>query len=307
MPDSTIPDIVSDWLDHLERQGKSRRTVAAYRRALEHFIRWNRELFGERFDPTAVIARDVRDWKTYQHKAEKAAPSTINQRLTALSRFFSWALVQDLAQLDPTTNISTIRLLNRQPKALTERDLRCLLRAAHSGGDRRDIAIIEVLAGTGIRVGELLDLRVGDILIRERSGLLTVREGKHDSYREIPLMKEVRNALNAYLDEHPDKDDPDAPLWLSGYGPLSHRSSVLRILNRYAALANIEDNISPHKLRHTFATRYLEANRDDLRGLAALLGHSSLDTVMIYTEPTIDDLARRMELVELNSPARLEE
>jgi len=81
--------------------------------------------------------------------------------------------------------------------------------------------------------------------------------------------------------------------------PLTHRSSILRILNKYASQAGIEDDISPHVLRHTFATRYLEANRDDLRGLAALLGHSSLDTVMIYTEPSLDDLAERMERVEL--------
>jgi site-specific recombinase XerD len=291
----------ADWLDHLERQGKSRHTVAAYRRALEHFVRWNRELFGEHFDPAAIIARDVRDWKTCQRKAEKAAPSTINQRLTALSRFFSWALAQGLVERDPTTNISTIRLPNRQPKALSERDLRRLLRAVHSGGGKRDIAIIEVLAGTGIRVGELLGLQVGDILIRKRSGLLTVRDGKHGSYREIPLMKEVRNTLKAYLDEHPHKDDPDAPLWLSSYGPLSHRASVLRILNRYADLANIEDDISPHKLRHTFATRYLEANRDDLRGLAAPLFFNDTATTEIYTEPTIDDLAARMDRVEAHN------
>ncbi|MBN2149793.1 MAG: tyrosine-type recombinase/integrase [Anaerolineales bacterium] len=70
-------------------------------------------------------------------------------------------------------------------------------------------------------------------------------------------------------------------------------------LNKYASRAGIEGAISPHMLRHTFATRYLEANRDDLRGLAALLGHSSLDTVMIYTEPTLDDLTVRMERIEL--------
>jgi len=87
--------------------------------------------------------------------------------------------------------------------------------------------------------------------------------------------------------------------WLSGHGPLRHRSAVSRILNKYAEQAGVDQAISPHKLRHTFAARYLEANRDDLRGLAALLGHSSLDTVMIYTQPTLDDLAERMERFEL--------
>jgi site-specific recombinase XerD len=78
---------------------------------------------------------------------------------------------------------------------------------------------------------------------------------------------------------------------------LSNRSSVVRILDKYAYQAQI-DHVNPHALRHTFATRYLEANPDDLRGLAALLGHANLNTVMIYTEPRLDDLAERMERLE---------
>jgi site-specific recombinase XerC len=90
-------------------------------------------------------------------------------------------------------------------------------------------------------------------------------------------------------------DDPAAPLWINRWGKaLSHRSSVMRMLETYAQRSGLED-INPHMLRHTFATRYLKANPDDLRGLARLLGHSNLNTVMIYTEPDFDDLVERME------------
>ena len=78
---------------------------------------------------------------------------------------------------------------------------------------------------------------------------------------------------------------------------MSHRSSVTRMLEKYSIQAGIE-RVNPHALRHTFATRYLNANPSDLRGLARLLGHTSLDTVMIYTEPSLDDLSARMERVE---------
>jgi len=290
---------IEDWLTYLQQQGKSKHTIAAYRRALTHFIRWNHAAIGEDFDPSTIIPRDIRDWMSHQRQVEKAAPSTINQRLAGLSRFFAWAVSQNFAQTDPTAGVSSIKLPARKPKALSDRDLRRLLRAVHGDGNARDTAIIEVLAGTGLRVGELLALTIGDIELHERSGSLTVREGKHGSYRTIPLTKEVRTALQAYLSDHPDSDSPDSHLWISGHGPITHRSSILRILNKYASRAGIEVDISPHILRHTFATRYLEANRDDLRGLAALLGHSSLDTVMIYTEPSLDDLAERMERVEL--------
>ena len=80
-------------------------------------------------------------------------------------------------------------------------------------------------------------------------------------------------------------------------GPLKDPAAVWRILKKYAFQARLEEEISPHTLRHTFASHYLEANPDDLRGLAALLGHASLDTVMIYTEPTTEQLAFRMEKV----------
>ena len=102
--------------------------------------------------------------------------------------------------------------------------------------------------------------------------------------------------MSAYLEQHPEAK-PDAPLWLGTRGELSHRSSVVRLLNKYAYQAGIEA-FSPHALRHTFASRYLEANPGDLRGLAALLGHANLNTVMIYTEPRLEDLAERMERVE---------
>jgi site-specific recombinase XerC len=135
------------------------------------------------------------------------------------------------------------------------------------------------------------------VKIGERSCKLTIRQTKHGGYREIPLTLGVRKALSAYLETHPDADNPDAPLWLRQSGSLSHRSSVMRILTKYALLAGLE-RINPHLLRHTFASRYLKANKGDLQGLARLLGHVSLNTVMIYTEPDIEDLVERMERVE---------
>ena len=286
---------ISNWLEDLDRQGKSRHTLAAYRRALDHFISWSETACGAPFEPSRVMARDVRDWKAHQQTVEKVAPATVNQRLVALSRFFNWAIQQDLSQDDPTTDVHALRLPPRQPKGLDRREVQRLLRATHH--HPRDFAILEVLIGTGVRVGELLGLCVGDVEIGERSGKLTIRQTKHGGYREIPLTLDMRKALSSYLETHSDADDPDAPLWLGPSGPLTHRSSVMRILNKYALLAGL-DRINPHALRHTFAGRYLKANNGDLRGLARLLGHASLNTVMIYTEPDMEDLAERMERVE---------
>lgn len=292
-----LTDLQGDWLAHLERLGKSPHTLRAYAQGLEHFSHWYELTYGAALTLDQVMPRDVRDWKARQQTVEGAAPATVNQRLVAVSRFFRWARTQGHCRENPAEGVNHIRLAPRQPQALEKRALRRLLRAAR--GHRRDYAMLEMLAGTGLRVGELLALKVGDVQINERSGQVTVRHGKGGGYREVPLTLDVRKALAAYLEEaHPDRDNGEAPLWVGPDGGLRHRSSVARLLDKYALQAGLE-SIHPHTLRHTFATRYLNANPGDLRGLARLLGHTSLDTVMVYTEPRMEDLTERMERVEV--------
>jgi site-specific recombinase XerD len=290
---------IQPWLTYLEKQGKSAHTVAAYQRALTHFTAWNRK-YSEIFNPAAIIPRDVQDWKTYQQTVEKAAPATVNQRVTALTRFFEWAVSVSLIASNPAEGVKMLRPPARKPKALSERDVRKLLRATHEGGDVRDYALIEFLLGTGLRASECLALEIGDVIIQPRSGVVTVRNGKGGNHREIPLTAHVRHALSAYLDKHhPDRHNPQAALWVGQRGDWQDRASISYLVKKYALEAGL-DPIGPHVLRHTFATRYLAANPGDLRGLAALLGHARLETVMIYTEPALDDLAGRMERVEVN-------
>ena len=286
----------NQWLAHLEAQGKSPHTRAAYHRALTHFARW----YGATYDASPqldeLLPRDIADWQAHQQTIEKAKPTTINQRLTALSRFLAWANGRGLITGNPAASVSGIRPEARQPKSLTDRNLRRFLRAVDADGNPRDIAMVALLAGAGLRVGELLSLKVGDVTLGERSGQVVIRRGKHRGYRTVPLTASVRKALAAWLEVHPQADDPDAPMWLGQRGPLIDRSAVNRMLAKYARRAGVKP-FGPHVLRHTFATRYLAANPGDLRGLAALLGHSNLNTVLIYTEPRLEDLAGRMERV----------
>ena len=287
---------IESWLTALQNTGKSPHTLEAYRRGVENFITWNRK-YSETFNPAAIIPRDVQDWKSYQQTVEKAAPATVNQRVTALTRFFEWAVSVNLVAGNPAEGVKMLRPPARKPKALSERDVRKLLRATHEGGDVRDYALIECLLGTGLRASECLALEIGDVLIQPRSGVVTVRNGKGGHHRSIPLTAHVRHALSAYLDNHPDRHNPQAAFWVGQRGDWQDRASISYLVKKYALDAGLAP-IGPHVLRHTFATRYLAANPGDLRGLAALLGHARLETVMIYTEPALDDLAGRMERVE---------
>jgi len=291
-------NIVDRWIANLGITGKSPLTQEAYRHATNHFSKWLHETYGNGFVPGEVIARDIKDWKTYQQATEKASPHTINQRLVAINRFFTWAQGEGIVQSNPAIDVNLININGMKPKGLDTKSLRQLLRTIHRYGNVRDAAMVEVLAGTGIRVSELLSLAVGDIELTDRSGKLTVRKGKHSGYREIPLTKDIRSVLSAYMEEHGQKEDANSPLWIGIRGALKSRSTVFRMLNKYAKIAGLA-NLGPHTLRHTFAFQYLQANPDDIRGLAALLGHTNINTVMIYTQPSFEDLSKRMERVSI--------
>lgn len=293
-----MTDIVENWAIHLEEQGKSGSTIKAYRVGIRHFILWLENSDKEPFDPAAVITRDLRDWIMDQQTVEEAKPATINRRLAAVSQFFKWAVKKGHIPSDPTEGVKGLRLERRHPKALERTDLRKLLRAVHRSGNLRDIAILELLVGTGLRASEVVALAIGDLNFDARPAEVIVRRGKGGVQRSVPLTAEVRRALNDYLEQHPR--DAGEPLWVGQRGSLKDPASVWRIVKKYAFLVELEDKVSSHVLRHTFASQYLEANPNDLRCLAALLGHSSLDTVMIYTEPKPEILLARMEKAQRN-------
>lgn len=190
-----LPDPIPTWLHDLEQQGKSRRTVETYTEDLRDFARWYEDSFGEALAVDAVLPRDVEDYKAYLQTVRKAAPRTVNHRLAALSRFFKWAAGRELIRRDPTVEVRSLRLSPRRPKALTAQEERRLRRVVYRVGDARDIAIVEVLLGTGLRVSELLSLQWGDLQLNARAGRLIVRRGKGGVTRQVPLRREVCQAL----------------------------------------------------------------------------------------------------------------
>jgi len=289
---------IQQWLTDINKDGKSIHTLQAYKRGVRHFLDWYESVYEAEFLANSVMARDIRDWQAHQQQIEQSAPATVNQRLSAVKRFFKWAQLQEIITVSPAESTKAIRIDQHEIKSLESKVFRRLLRAAKH--NRRDFAILEVLGGTGIRVSELLDLRIGDVEINPRSGMLIVRYGKGGGYREIPLTQDVPQAIQDYLEQdHPHPKDAQQSLWWGRDAALEHRSSVTRLLEKYAIHTGVE-KVTPHMLRHTFATRYLKANPDDLRGLARLFGHSDLNTVMIYTKPTLADLNKRLERMEVH-------
>jgi site-specific recombinase XerD len=178
-----------------------------------------------------------------------------------------------------------------------------------------------MLLQTGMRIGECQALQWQDIILKERKGAVLIRSGKGNKSRTIPLNSSIRSALVEYvapiLNCQPMVKDvvsqwPQArekknssPLWVSQKGNQLSPPAMWRVINRAveacASLGLIPEETKPHDLRHTFAHRYLQQHPGDLVGLARLLGHESLDTTKIYTQPTTGELAERVEQLPLNA------
>jgi site-specific recombinase XerD len=166
-----------------------------------------------------------------------------------------------------------------------------LLREVHKSGKMRDAAIIETLANTGLRVGELAELTLADVEISERKGMVTVRSGKGVKYRQVPLNADARRAISGYLQARPQS--AETSLFLGQRDEPLTPSAVWRVVKKYGQRAGL--TISPHTLRHTFGTRLVRTSGIDLVTVAAMMGHESLDTTAIYSQPTAEDMANAVE------------
>lgn len=275
------PDpLIDQFLDRLWLEaGLSENTLAAYRRDLARFAAW----LGEGHSLAGVTREQVLGFLASQVRGG-ARPRTTARQLSTLRRFYRFLLDIEAISEDPTREVEAPRLDARLPQALSEAEVEALLAApdpAQSVG-LRDRALLELVYATGLRVSELVGLPLDRV--RRDAGYLLV-EGKGGKQRLVPLGEEALDWLERYLAYA-------RPLLLGGRpsdrvfvsrkrGQLS-RQAVWYRLRKYAAEVGIDKPLSPHTLRHSFATHLLNHGLD-LRSLQMLLGHSDLSTTQIYT------------------------
>lgn len=285
-PSDTILD---QYRAHLQQIGKSDHTVKAYLHDLAGFGLWFKQITGEDFTPAVVDSRDIREYKGYLLRQGRQA-STINRRLIALSRFFGWAKKQGLAPDSPFEVLETVLVREQQPTAphwLDRSEQLALIRAVRKANSTRDLAIIQTMLGTGLRLSELAALQVSDVEISERKGWVRVRSGKGNKAREIPLDNKTRVALESYLKERPQNEGE--ALFFGQRGSLTARG-IDQLVRKFAYQARLEE-CTAHTLRHTFAKNLVDASVP-LDQVGMLLGHESLDTTKIYVRPSREDLER---------------
>ena len=282
--------LVDRFLDMMAAEaGASRHTLAAYRNDLERAA----DSLGASL--STAVARDL---ERLGGQWAELAPSTVARRSAALRRFFGFLVDDGLRQDDPSAALPRPRFERPLPRILDEVEVARMFESAEdraSSGELsavRNLALLELLYGSGLRASELVSLPRG--AVRTGQPFLMVR-GKGSKERLVPISSRAERAVQRWLDV-----SPGGTLWLfpSGKSHLS-RVRLFQIVRAMAADAGISpDRVSPHVLRHAFATHLLSGGAD-LRVLQSLLGHADIATTQIYTHV---DSARLVELVNARHP-----
>jgi integrase/recombinase XerD len=276
-------DLLDEFCDALWLEdGLSRNTLESYRRDLSKFADWLQTQRGVPMLETSHA--DIQDFLAHLYTQQKAKATSTSRAISSLKRLFRYWLRQNKITIDPTLQIATPKLPRTLPKSLTEEDVELLLNApdVNTPLGMRDRTMFEVLYATGLRVSELVDLSVAQVSLD--MGVVRVM-GKGSKERIVPLGEEAQDWLQKYLQEM-------RPALLSGRlsdamfvtqrGEGMTRQMFWYLIKKHAKHGGMHKPLSPHTLRHAFATHLLNHGAD-LRVVQMLLGHSDISTTQIYT------------------------
>ena len=280
--DAQTPDeLVDQYLGYLRiERAASPQTIRAYSADLRRYLEWSERT---RVDPIALTHRQMRLYLSEMDQAGYAR-RTIARRLSAVRSLFAYLVAEGLVASDPSSVLATPKIPARLPNVIPDQALRALLEAPDSmtPAGLRDRAVLELLYATGARVSEVADLKISDLDFGQGQIRLY---GKGAKERIVPVYEVALASMRTYLQEARPKLVRSASadkVFLSTRGQPLSADAIRRLFRRYAGIAGAGTAVSPHSMRHTFATHLVEAGAD-LRTVQELLGHVALSTTQIYT------------------------
>lgn len=291
---------VERYLAHLRHvKGASMYTAKNYGCDLNQFFLFAQEKKGESLDVTTVDATLIREYLNVLF-IKKANPSSIARRLAAIRSFYEYLLHEGRVSENPGKDVASPKVPKHLPNFLTEEEVHRFLSALQGTNPMvtRDRAILELLYSSGLRVGELVGLDVAHVKIDSEEVRVI---GKGDKERIVPVGSYAIKAINHYLEMRgglcrgPVRT---SALFINRLGGRMTSRSVERMIDKYLKISGISKKVTPHVLRHSFATHLLNAGAD-LRGIQELLGHTTLSTTQKYTHVTMD---RLMEVYDKAHP-----
>ncbi|MFX0064491.1 MAG: site-specific tyrosine recombinase/integron integrase [Candidatus Hermodarchaeota archaeon] len=279
----TNENLVQTYLIHIEvEKNYSLNTCEQYGYDLRLFLKYleNKPL-------KKITTLDIRQFLIHLKKDRNYAPASLHRKICAIRSFYRFLTRQGYLVADPSTQIASPKVPRSLPKYLTLEQVEAFLKNVRK---IRDKAIIELLYSSGLRVSELCILNIDDINFKENS--LKVRKAKGNKQRYVLFNDRVKETLMKYLEQRKVPINANGKaLFLNRTKRRMQPGSVQRIIAKYRKLANFPKNLTPHTLRHTFATHLMQ-NGADIRSIQELLGHASLSTTQIYTHVDTNHLRR---------------
>ena len=273
--------IIDEFINHLWLEdGLSKNTLDSYRFDLELLSEWLTKSLKKNISD--VSEGDIQQYLSFKFPSSKSR--SISRLLATLRRFFRYLLRENKIKIDPTLQIQSPKIPKSLPKSLSEEDVESLLNAPNVKiiSELRDKAMLELLYACGLRVSELVNILLTELSMTE--GIIRIT-GKGGKTRLVPMGEEAVDWIKKYIDESRKnilKQKTSKYLFVTIRGSAMTRQAFWYLIKRYSIIAQIKKPMSPHILRHAFATHLINHGAD-LRVVQMLLGHSDISTTQIYT------------------------
>lgn len=283
-------DLVKEYLSYLRvEKGLAKNSLESYERDLARLSKWCAKTG---FDIMELSRRDLREWISDLSR-EGLSPTSIARSVSAVRGFYKFLLIDRRIKRNPAEDLDTPQKGFYLPKFLTQEEVEKLLSIPDVSGEigLRDRALLELMYAAGLRVSEAVGLMLGDIDLD--AGILTCK-GKGSKQRRVPVGKSAIEWLKSYLLHRRKKENIEIQnIFVTGLGVPLTRQEIYRMVKDYGEKAGI-DGLSPHTLRHSFAT-HLVQNEADIRSVQQMLGHADISTTQIYTHITDKHIRKTYE------------
>lgn len=277
--------MLDQFKDYLTKDGKSTNTIECYFRHIHGFSNWHFESFGTSFERLYRV--NVLDYISFLRNIKKDNGKTINAKISALVKFNEF-LIDEGNQTDiVVTKKDTIKIQQQfaSPTDVSKQDIEAFRQKILEKESKRDYAIITIMAYAGLRISEVLDLKVTDIDLTSKE--ITVRNGKGDKQRLVFINDKIINAVKEYTHERKSSSEY---MFVSRQSDKVNRTRINQIFNKYST------KITPHTLRHFYCTNALEAGYS-VHEVANQAGHSNIHTTLLYTNPSREKMKNKANLL----------
>lgn len=296
--DHILHEVVKDWLQWLKNERRySEHTVDAYARDLSQFF----DFFETPQTIGSLSKMQISDFRRYisSRHCQLISKTSLTRKLSSIRNFFHWLNRKGIVQNSAVSILSSPKKDKVLPRALEIQQAKDLIEEApnfekENWQQLRDIAIFTLLYGCGLRISEAVNTNIGDFDNRD---FLRIK-GKGNKERIVPILPIVTRSINAYLEACPYSHNHGDPIFLGARGERISPRIIERQMEKIRNYMGLPSNLTPHSLRHSFATHLL-ANGTDLRSIQELLGHASLSTTQRYTEVEISKLQTEYDQAKL--------